>query len=259
MEDKDSNTAELNRRAVLRNVAAGASVAFVGTATAESSTATEFGESTDALESEHTELVQKYDPSVVTTDVNEAVHVQLVAEYTDPATIEANLRGSVEPILAELTERGYLAKASLELFDLDTVYEDEVLTPEDDRTGVAATTIDYDGVTTPHIMATTESNGYNIGLYHQSETENTYALVEKEGKRKVVHDFDGDVGVEKDCSNDYYCSDEICCTCQLPEGTATYYWEKKERCCLLADGSYSCETSNYDCLCDTDYDPACCS
>lgn len=254
MADNDANTSELNRRAVLRNVATGASVAFVGTATAESSTATELGESKDAFES-HTELVQKYDPSAVTTDVDDTAHAQLVAEYADPATVEADLRGSVDPILAELSERGYLAEPSLDVFDLDTVFEDEILTPEDDRTGVATTTIDYDGVTTPHIMATTESNGYSVGLYHQPETDNSYALVDTGDDRLVVHSMDDGVSISGDCSTETSCGEQ-CCKCYISENWAYYSYEVTEECCLLADGSYDCDPISKSCGCSSD--PPCC-
>lgn len=240
----DESQRKVTRRTVLRSTAVGASFGFMGSAAADSDER-EFRADPKTRDGPDSEFRVKYAPEDVELADPEAV----VGEYADPTVIEAELAGAVQPVLDELAENGYLAEASLSVFDLETTY-DEVLEPDDDRRGVATTAIVYDDVPTAHIMATTESNGYGVGLYHQPETDNTYALVETENDRKVVHDFDGDVGVESDCSNNYYCSDEVCCTCYHKEGKATYYWKKKERCCLMADGSYSCDVSNTDCPCD---------
>lgn len=254
MSNDHESDSKLTRRTVLRGAAVGASFGFTGAASAA---AGGDGGTARSREPEPGVLRQKYDPAKVSADVDDVRHSELVTSYADAATVETELRANAGPVLAELAERGYLEDASLEQFDLGTVHEDVALEPADARGGVAVTSVDFDGIDTAHLGTTTTSNGYDVGLYHQPETGNTYALVEAGGDRKVVHDFDGDVGVEGDCSTDYYCSDEICCSYEMENGTATYYWEKKERCCLMADGSYSCDKSNYDCGCDTDDIPGC--
>ena len=250
----DEDNARFTRRTVLRSTAVSASFGLIGSAAAAD--AEEFGKSPEVRESAHSQLLAKYDPADVVTDVDPAERERVVAEYADPAAVETELADTAQPILDELADRGYLAEASLAPFDLETKYDD-VLEPSDDRRGVATTAVVHDDVTTAHITATTESNGYDVGLYHQPHTDNTYALVETGEDRLVVHDFDGDVGTDADCSNNYYCADEVCCSCRHSYGVEEYYWEKKERCCLMADGSYTCNTTNNACPCEETGSPCC--
>lgn len=251
------NENTVSRRSVLRTTAAaGASFSFMGTTTATDSNAQVDGVAREVAESSHSEAVQKYDPETITSDIDGAVHAELASRYADSFTVESALDDGTGRVLETLADHGYLDSPTLSAFDLETTYDD-VLDPADDRVGVATTTLDHDGTETAHVMATTRSNGYDIGLYHQPETQNTYALVDTDDGRQVVHDFDGNVGIEADCSSSTYCSDEVCCTCRYSEGTADYKVKKQEDCCLLPDGTYDCDVTDLDCGCSVD--PPCCA
>lgn len=208
----------------------------------------------------HNDLVLAYgSPSTVTRNVEEPVHSRLVAGYRSRNTLRPELEGAVESVLEKLVELGHLERASLDVFDLDEVYEDgRVLSPGD--SGVSATVIRHGDTTTSHLMTGASVNGHEIGLYHQPEAGNTYALVHADGDGVVVHDMgeDGDVGVDSDCSNDYYCGNDVCCTCQMSNGLAEYTYEVKERCCLMADGTYECSTTNVSGSCPCQSGAYCC-
>lgn len=251
-----SRSDAVSRRSVLRTMAAGALTTSAVASTSASATTVRRERMAG-----HSDLIQSYsndDPSAVSTDVDDRIHVELLATYADQETVEDELRSAAGPILSKLVEHGYLDAPTLEAFDLNDVHHDSrVLEPGADDGGVSVTSIQHGDETSAHLMAATTVNGHDIGLYHQPEAGNTLAKVVDADETLVFYDTseNGDVGMDGECSLSSYCSSDVCCTCWFEHGKAEYYWLKEEECCVQADGSTTCDSFTASCPCE---DTPCC-
>lgn len=257
MEEISSPKAALSRRTVLKSIGVAGTTAIAGVgSSAAKNDALWHGDvaKRERLNGSHSELVLGYGtPSSVSNEVEDAVHQVVAIEYLDVDVAAAELRRKAGPVLDELADRGYLDEPSIEAFDLDSIHaEGEALDPGAVSGGIAVNSVRRDGDVTTHLSAATASGQYDIGIYHQPEADNTYALVETDDGTLVVHSVgeDDEIGVDSDCSDDYFCSDETCCSCRHKEGVGYYSWEQRETCCLQPDGTYDCSTTNLTCPCE---------
>lgn len=228
---------DVNRRSVLKGITTAAmSVSMIGTATAaESATAG----------SVETDTFREFTRDV-TTDVDAATQAELVGRYSDVESVTAEFEAA-EPVLAELSARGYLQSTSLAEFALDEVVEDQMIEPADAGTGAGVTAVEHPEGATAHLMATTASEDHRVALYRLPELDQTHAFVETGDGQLVVHDA-GDDGVSVssgDCAWEAInCTNSICQTGDPPQCT-----EEQAYCCYGPNYERSCSDTRWVCDC----------
>lgn len=228
---------DINRRSVLKGLGAAAmSVSMVGTATATEATTAESTEP-DAFR----EFARD-----VTTNVDAATQAELVGKYDDVESVTAEFEAT-EPVLKELSARGYLESASLAEFALDDVAEDLMLEPANAATGAGVTAVEHPDGATAHLMATTRSTDHRVALYRLPELDQTHAFVETGDGTLIVHDT-GDDGVSTtggDCAWEAVnCTGSICQTGSPPTCT-----EEQAYCCYGPNYERSCSDTRWRCDC----------
>lgn len=233
------NNNDINRRSILKGIGttAALSVSFVGSSTAKVR---------EPAEAATSDAFREF-ASDVSTDVDAETHEKLVGKYRDPATVEAAFRGSVEPILAELADRGYLESASLAPFEFDSVEEDVLLTPTDAADGAGVTTIEHEEGATAHLMATTRSENHRVAIYRQPELDNTYAMVQGDDGGVFFHDMgSGEVSPAEDCGWEALnCTNSWC-----DYGDPPYCEEYQRYCCYGPNyEDKDCNSTRYACSC----------
>lgn len=228
---------DINRRSVLKGIGAAAmSVSVVGTATAAEA---------ETIESAEPDAFREFARDV-TVDVDPTTQAELVGRYDDVASARAEFEAA-EPVLKELSARGYLESASLAEFALDEVAEDRMLEPTDAAASAGVTAVEHPDGATAHLMATTRSADHRVALYRLPELDRTHAFVETDDGSLVVHDA-GDDGVSTtggDCAWEAInCTNSICQTGSPPTCT-----EEQAYCCYGPNYERSCSDTRWACDC----------
>lgn len=210
MSNPDNNS--IDRRSVLKGIGAGATL--LGTAGVSAA-----------------EMNPKVQARV---EENEAMKRAADAFATDAAVRQA------------LTEFGTPVREQLEAEDISVPVEPAEL--DDVRTFPDR----HEGVPTAHIVGVYEDGPKQVRVHVLPQADYSFAVEEApSGNRRFEADGTGPSPM-KDCSYNSGCTDDPCnCLASTPDcpENCDYYWEK-EQCCLLADGSYSCETVEYYCESD---------
>lgn len=235
----DNNQNDIDRRSLLKGIGATATAtAMVGTASAQSASISEF-------QSEERE--------------------ELEAEYTPERSRKAVAQYANE-VARQLADHGYVDRPTVNAFDLDTFYENEtLLDPEDEREGMAVTTIKEDGELTAHVMVSKTTDSHGIGLYVQPQLDRAYALVEAlDGSESDVLTAAEEGAFAQDevstsshsgcelghCCYHWQCSDDGCAQepCSPDDSACTIYtYNEKKKYCPQPSGATNVYTVGREC------------
>lgn len=209
---EDTGEQSLNRRAVLKNVAAGASVVgFSGISAAHTDSAT---------------------PS----ELERSFEMKRAAEpFTDRDAVQRALSDHAEEVRERLAAEGISLSLSYDGFDEVRSFPDS-----------------EDGVATAHIVAEQEDDTRRIELHVLPQADRTFAFVDKGSDASRLKVEGNSVEPMVYCETSTYCDGYCQCSATQPCGNdCEAGYEVTEECCTYSDGSTSCEikdrTCTYDC------------
>lgn len=186
----------------------------------------------------------------------------LEREYEDHQRVKQAVRDHGHKLLEELTARGYLRNQSLNELSLDTQLDRTFLPPESDSSGVAITFMMPDFEPTALIMASEDTDDYNMGLYIQPEAGKSYSIINEKTSSEPAHVVDTgensahsrNISSSANINGTGACWEEVGCdeddVCHIdPSEYCTHVWYEKKvyHCCseigCTVVGTKPCDTT----------------